>query len=157
MQLTNRRLQGYAAFSSLFWYTRLHIHLNNELDSPWSHRQFLAHGPMRFGHDEIRPVTQSANGVLFAWVKASKTSKFRLDHGIPSHQLTWKCKKALSKRKVVFLQGFVNFHVSWWESNAIYFHAVHPMLHADNADFYSHASPNSGHRNQSRAKGSRQC
>ena len=24
---------------------------------------------------------------------------------VPSHQLTWKCKKALSKRKVVFLQG----------------------------------------------------
>ena len=23
----------------------------------------------------------------------------------------------LSKRKVVFLQGFVHFHVSWWEGN----------------------------------------
>ena len=34
---------------------------------------------------------------------------------IPSHQLTWKCKQALSKRKVVFLQGSVHFHVSWWE------------------------------------------
>ena len=34
---------------------------------------------------------------------------------LPSHQLTWKCKKALSKRKVVFLQGSMQFHVSWWE------------------------------------------
>ena len=35
---------------------------------------------------------------------------------LPSHQLTWKCKKALSKKgKVVFLQGSVHFHVSWWE------------------------------------------
>ena len=34
---------------------------------------------------------------------------------IPSHQLTWKCKKALSKRKVVFLQGSVHCHVSWRE------------------------------------------
>ena len=37
--------------------------------------------------------------------------------GIPSQQLTWKRKKALSKRKVVFLQGSVHFHVSWWEGN----------------------------------------
>ena len=34
---------------------------------------------------------------------------------LPSHQLTWKCKKALSKKKVGFLQGSVHFHVSWWE------------------------------------------
>ena len=32
---------------------------------------------------------------------------------LPAHQLTWKCKKALSKRKVVFLQGSVHFHVRW--------------------------------------------
>ena len=31
----------------------------------------------------------------------------------PAHQLKWKCKKALSRRKVVFLQGSVHFHVSW--------------------------------------------
>ena len=36
---------------------------------------------------------------------------------LPSHQLTWKCKKTLSKRKVVFLQGSVHFHVSWWEGS----------------------------------------
>ena len=28
--------------------------------------------------------------------------------GLPSHQPTWKCKKALSKRKVVLLQGSVH-------------------------------------------------
>ena len=39
---------------------------------------------------------------------------------IPSHQLTWKCKKALSKRKVVFLQGSVHFHVSWWDGVCTY-------------------------------------
>ena len=33
---------------------------------------------------------------------------------IHTHQLTWKCAKPLSKRKVVFLQGFVHFHVSRW-------------------------------------------
>ena len=35
------------------------------------------------------------------------------------HQLTWKCKKALSKRKVVFLQGSVYFQVSWWKGSPI--------------------------------------
>ena len=30
-------------------------------------------------------------------------------------RLTWKCKRALSKRGVVFLRGSVHFHVSWWE------------------------------------------
>ena len=34
---------------------------------------------------------------------------------LPSHKLTWKCKKFLSKRKVVFLQGSAHFHVSWCE------------------------------------------
>ena len=34
---------------------------------------------------------------------------------VPSHQLAWKCKLALSKGTVVFLQGSVHFHVSWWE------------------------------------------
>ena len=36
---------------------------------------------------------------------------------VPSHQLTWKCKKALSKRKVVLLEGSVHFHASWWEGS----------------------------------------
>ena len=38
----------------------------------------------------------------------------------PFHQPTWKCKKALSKRKVMFLQGSVHFQVSWWEGICIY-------------------------------------
>ena len=38
-----------------------------------------------------------------------------LEQQIPSHQLAWKCKTARSKRKAVFLQGSVHFHVSWWE------------------------------------------
>ena len=33
---------------------------------------------------------------------------------VPSHQLT-EVQKALSKRKVVKLQGSVHLHVSWWE------------------------------------------
>ena len=37
---------------------------------------------------------------------------------VPSHQLKWKCKKALSKRKVVFLHGSGHFHVSWWAGNS---------------------------------------
>ena len=42
---------------------------------------------------------------------------------VPSHQLAWKCKKALSKRKVVFLQGSV-FHVSWWQGVATRYQAA---------------------------------
>ena len=46
-----------------------------------------------------------------------KNRSFHLNLSVrlPSHQLTWKCTKALSKRKVVFLQGSVHFRVSWWE------------------------------------------
>ena len=40
---------------------------------------------------------------------------------VASYQLTWKCKKALSKSKVVFLQGSVHFHVSWWEGSTCSF------------------------------------
>ena len=41
---------------------------------------------------------------------------------LPSHQPTWKCKNALSKRKVVFLQRPVVCapnHVSWWEGTQV--------------------------------------
>ena len=41
---------------------------------------------------------------------------------------TWKCNKALSKRKVVFLQGSVHFHVSWWEG-AIARDGMTPRVH----------------------------
>ena len=38
------------------------------------------------------------------------------DELLPSHQ---KCKKALSKRKVVFLQGSVHFNVSCWKGSGM--------------------------------------
>ena len=41
--------------------------------------------------------------------------------GVPSLQLRWKCKKVLSKSKVVFPEGSVHFHVSWWEGKLFEF------------------------------------
>ena len=50
-----------------------------------------------------------------------------------SHQLTWKCKKALSKRKVVFLEGSVHFHVSWWEGIVTCGFRAHSPLQPDHS------------------------
>ena len=46
-------------------------------------------------------------GILYA---LRRKTRFQ---AVPSHQLAWKCTDPLSKRKVVFLQGSVHFHVSW--------------------------------------------
>ena len=45
---------------------------------------------------------------------------------IPSHQLTWKCKTALSKRNVVFLQGSV--HKSMLAGGRVRAHSISDFL-----------------------------
>ena len=39
---------------------------------------------------------------------------------LPSHQLTWKCKNLLSRRKAGFLPGSVHLHVCRWEGRMVF-------------------------------------
>ena len=98
------------------------IHQQTEPHPSWSLVSLLVGRPLTQLADS-RP-TGLGSEPLRTW-RARDSHRAANDKGasppkleqVPSHQLTWKCKKALSKRKVVFLQEAVHFHVSCWEGS----------------------------------------
>ena len=103
---------------------------SGDWDVHWGYG-ILTHGN-DFCHQRLEPASQTSRrrasslgaALLFFPGPIPSTYGVKL-HGIPSHQLKWICKKTLSERKLVFLQGSVHLHVSWCEGNSFRLNLKH--------------------------------